>query len=78
MKRTGELLKAKVLDYAAFKLKKPAEELDVRENWVVRRANGTRLVSLADLALGLLACLVLAIDLVLVCAMDASITGGAL
>ncbi len=51
VKRTGELLKAKVLDYAAFKFKKPADELDVEKDWVVRRTSRERMVSLADLAL---------------------------
>ncbi|MEA4929632.1 MAG: xanthine dehydrogenase subunit XdhA [Candidatus Limiplasma sp.] len=51
VKRTGELLKAKVLEYAAFKFKKPAEELDVEKDWVVRRTSRERMVSLADLAL---------------------------
>jgi len=51
VKRAGELLKEKVLDYAAFKLKKPAAELDVREDWVVRKTSGDKLVALAELAL---------------------------
>ena len=51
VRRTGELLKQKVLDFAAFKFRKPAEELDVEKDWVVRRAGRERLVSLADLAL---------------------------
>ena len=51
VKRTGELLKERVLDYAAFKLKKPAVELDVRGDHVVRKASGEALVSLAELAL---------------------------
>ena len=51
VKRAGELLKEKVLDYASFKLKKPAAELDIAQDWVVRKAGGDRLVSLAELAL---------------------------
>ncbi|HPS82320.1 MAG TPA: xanthine dehydrogenase molybdenum-binding subunit XdhA, partial [Candidatus Limiplasma sp.] len=51
VKRAGEILKQKVLDYAAFKLKKPAEEMDVRADCVVRRAGGEKLLTLAELAL---------------------------
>lgn len=51
VKRTGELLKSKILDYAAFKFKKSAEELDVENDQVVRRSNREPLISLADLAL---------------------------
>ena len=51
VKRTGELLKQKILDYAAYKLKKPAEELDVQNDQVVRKSNRAPLMALADLAL---------------------------
>ena len=51
VKRTGELLKKKVLDYAAYKLKKPAEELDIEQNAVVRKASRERLLPLSELAL---------------------------
>lgn len=51
VKRTGEILKGKVLDYASYKLKKPAEELDTEADWVVRRAGREKLLPIADLAL---------------------------
>lgn len=50
VKRTGELLKKKILDYAAFKFRKSAEELDVENDRVVRKSNREPLISLADLA----------------------------
>lgn len=50
VKRAGELLRDKVLDFAAFRLKKPAAELDIRADHVVRKSNGNPYVSLADLA----------------------------
>ena len=51
VKRTGELLKQKVLDYAAYKLKKPAEELDTEADWVVRRSSREKLLPVAELAM---------------------------
>lgn len=51
VKRTGEILKSKILDWAAYKLRKPAAELDVRNDWVVRKSSGDQLLSMADLAL---------------------------
>lgn len=50
VKRTGELLKKKILDYAAFKFRKSAEELDVENDRVVRKSNREPLIPLADLA----------------------------
>ncbi len=49
-KRTGELLKQKILDWAAFKFQKPAEELDIEKNRVVTRAGRKPLMAMADLA----------------------------
>ncbi|MCE5344083.1 MAG: molybdopterin-dependent oxidoreductase, partial [Eubacteriales bacterium] len=49
-KRTGELLKEKILDYAAFKLKQPAEELDIAHDHIVQRASRQTLVTVAELA----------------------------
>ena len=51
VKRAGEILREKVTDYASFKLKKPAVELDVEADWVVRKTSRDKLISLADLAL---------------------------
>ena len=51
VKRTGELLKQKVLEATAYRLKKPAAELDVRGDHVVRKSSGDRLMPLAQLAL---------------------------
>ncbi len=51
IKRTGELLRRKILDYASLKLHKPAAELDVEADHVVRRTTRQKLLSLADMAL---------------------------
>ncbi len=51
IKRTGETLKRKIVEYASIKLKKPAAELDVEADWVVRRTNRQKLMALADMAL---------------------------
>ncbi len=50
-KRTGEQLKHNILDYAAFKLKKRIEELDIREDYIVRKANGKQLLAVSELAM---------------------------
>lgn len=51
IKRTGETLKRKIVEYASIKLKKPAAELDVEADWVVRRTNRQKLLALAEMAL---------------------------
>lgn len=50
VKQTGEILKAKILEYAAYMLDLPAETMDVRENNVVDRESGDCLVSMCELA----------------------------
>jgi xanthine dehydrogenase molybdenum-binding subunit len=50
VKRTGEILKEKILEYASDKLKLPAEELNVENDCVVRKADRESLLTMADLA----------------------------
>lgn len=50
VKMTGEILKEKILDYASYMLKRPAEEMDVRDNAIVERETGTFLLSMEELA----------------------------
>ena len=50
IKKTGELFRAKVLDYAAEMLQLPRQSLDVREAEIVDRESGACLVTLAALA----------------------------
>ncbi len=50
VKQTGEMLKAKILEYASYMLDLPAETMDVRENNVVDLANGDCLISMCELA----------------------------
>lgn len=50
VKQTGEILKAKILDYASYMLGLPAESMDVRENNVVNQESGDCLLSMCELA----------------------------
>lgn len=50
VKMTGEILKEKILDYASYMLKRPAEEMDVRDNAIVERETGIFLLSMEELA----------------------------
>lgn len=50
IKQTGDLLKQKLLDYAAELLGRPAAELDVWESQIVEKGSGTVLKSVAELA----------------------------
>lgn len=50
VKMTGEILKEKILDYASYMLKRPANEMDVRDNAIVERETGTFLLSMEELA----------------------------
>jgi xanthine dehydrogenase molybdenum-binding subunit len=51
VKRTGEILKEKILEYASNKLQMPAGMLDIENDCVVRKADRESLLTLADLAL---------------------------
>lgn len=50
VKQTGEILKAKILEYASYMLDLPADTMDVRENNVVDKASGACLLSMCELA----------------------------
>lgn len=50
VKKTGELFRSRILEYASFKLKKEADTMDIRENQIVEKASGEVLVSLSALA----------------------------
>ncbi|MDP4108394.1 MAG: xanthine dehydrogenase molybdenum-binding subunit XdhA [Bacillota bacterium] len=50
LKKTAEQLKAKILDYASYKLKLPAEGLDIRDNYIVSMADNKSLLSMEELA----------------------------
>jgi len=49
-KRTGELLKEKILAYAAYKLKRPAETMDIQNNEIVDAESRKPLWPVAELA----------------------------
>ena len=49
-KKTGEILKAKILDYASYMLKRPAEGLDIANNTVLEKDSRKPLLPVADLA----------------------------
>ncbi|MDD3997890.1 MAG: xanthine dehydrogenase molybdenum-binding subunit XdhA [Sphaerochaetaceae bacterium] len=51
VKKTAESLKAKILDFAAFMLKKEAWDLDIEDNYIVHKNQHERLLSVADVAL---------------------------
>lgn len=51
VRQTGTRLKKKILEYAAYMLKLPEEELDIRENEVTDKAGGEILLALSELAL---------------------------
>ena len=50
VKKTAESLKSRILEFAAFMLKKEAWDLDIKNNQVVRKNMGTPLVSVAEVA----------------------------
>ncbi|MDD3336639.1 MAG: xanthine dehydrogenase molybdenum-binding subunit XdhA [Eubacteriales bacterium] len=50
LKGAAELLKKRILDYAAEVLNRPAEELDIRQNNIVQAKDGDVLLALAKLA----------------------------
>lgn len=50
IRKTGRQFKEKLMDYASYMLKRPSEELDVKENCVVDKENGDVLLSLQELA----------------------------
>jgi xanthine dehydrogenase molybdenum-binding subunit len=51
VKKTAESFKAKILDFAAFMLKKEAWDLDIKNNQIVHKNQDTPLVSVAEVAL---------------------------
>ncbi len=50
VRKTGLLLKERILEYGAYMLKKPQDTLDLRENWVVDRESGEQLLAMEELA----------------------------
>lgn len=50
VKQTGEMLKARILEYASYMLDLPAETMHIRENNVVDRTTGECLISMCELA----------------------------
>ncbi len=50
LKKTGELFREKILDYAAYSTKRAAEDLTIRENQVVEKETGAPVAALAKLA----------------------------
>lgn len=50
VKKTGAIFKEKILDYAAYMLKLPQENLDIAENTIVHIKTREPLLSMADLA----------------------------
>jgi len=51
IKKTAELFKSKILDYANYMLKLPVETMDIRESNIVDKETGKILLSMADLAI---------------------------
>ncbi|MDD3213937.1 MAG: xanthine dehydrogenase molybdenum-binding subunit XdhA [Eubacteriales bacterium] len=49
-RKTGELLKKRILDYAAFKLEKPAEELDIENDNIILKDSREPLWAISELA----------------------------
>ena len=50
VKKTGELLKEKILEYASYMLELPADTMDLRENEVVDKKTGDCLIEMSELA----------------------------
>lgn len=50
VRQTGGILKERILDYACYMLGIPAEKLDLRDNTVVDKESGERLLKLPELA----------------------------
>lgn len=50
VKKTGKLLKEKILSYAEYMLDKKADGMDIVNNKVIEKATGDTLISLADLS----------------------------
>lgn len=51
VKKTAESLKAKILDFAGFMLKKEAYDLDIQDNMIVHKNQNKALLSVADVAI---------------------------
>ena len=51
VKKTGEILKEKILDYASYMLEMPAEELDLKENSIVKKGGEEVLLPMEELAM---------------------------
>ena len=51
LKKTAEIFKNKILEYAEYMLHRPAAELDVEEGSIVEKGSGKKLLSMADLAI---------------------------
>lgn len=50
LKKTGELLKGKILAYGSYMLERPEESLDIQKDFVVDRETGEELLSMEELA----------------------------
>lgn len=51
IKKTGLQFKKKILDYAEYKLKRPGDGMDIKENDIVDAVSGEKLLPLGELAL---------------------------
>ncbi|MFI3252725.1 MAG: xanthine dehydrogenase subunit XdhA [Eubacteriales bacterium] len=51
VKKTGELLREKILQYAEYMSEKPWETLDIRDNMVVEKATGEKVYTLGEVGL---------------------------
>jgi len=51
IKKTGLLLKEKILDYAQYKLDRMTDTMDVMHDYIIEKETGKQLLSLAELAL---------------------------
>lgn len=51
LKKTAETMKARILDYASWKLKMPAKRLDIAQNEIIDKKCGNRLMSMEELAM---------------------------
>lgn len=51
VKSTGEMLKARILDYAAYMLNKPESGMDLSGNWIVEKESRNHLLSMEELAM---------------------------
>lgn len=51
LKKTAEIFRGKILDYAEYMLKRPASELNIVDGMIVEKETGKAVLAMADLAL---------------------------